>query len=151
MSPAIFDPNRVKGTARGTGNIIYLQNLWLDFENGDLSPDEFPKLFPRTRMILTNTFRHTVARPRYRVIIPTTDQLTPETYLLLYEQIARKLEDAGYAVPRRKPKAGLRCQAPVGTRLVKTAAYQPVLSSFTSCGSEPKLLPRLQRRIKGTA
>ena len=63
-------------------------------------------LFPRTRMILTNTFRHTVARPRCRVIIPTADQLTPETYLLLYEQIARKLEDAGYAVPRRKPTAG---------------------------------------------
>jgi hypothetical protein len=106
MSPAIFDPNRVTGTARGHGNIIYLQNLWLDFENGELSPDEFPKLFPRIRMILTNTFRHTVARPRYRVIIPTTQQLTPETYLLLYEQIARKLEDAGYAVPRRNPKAG---------------------------------------------
>src|SRR6478735_498495 len=62
MSPAIFDPNRVKGTARGTGNIVYLQNLWLDFENGDLSPDELPGLFPRIRMILTNTFRHTVAR-----------------------------------------------------------------------------------------
>ena len=106
MSTAIFDPNQVKGTARGTGNIVYLQNLWLDFEDGDLSPDEFPTLFPRTRMILTNTFRHTVARPRYRVIIPTTDQLMPEVYLLLYEQIARKLEDAGYAVPRRKPKAG---------------------------------------------
>jgi hypothetical protein len=106
MSPAIFDPNRVKGTARGHGNIVYLQNLWLDFENGDLTPDEFPKLFPRTRMILTNTFRHTAARPRYRVIIPTTDQLTSETYLLLYELIAGKLEDAGYAVPRRKPKAG---------------------------------------------
>ena len=106
MSPAIFDPNRVSDTARGTGNIVYLQNLWLDFENGDLSPDEFPNLFSRTRMILTNTFRHTVARPRYRVIIPTTQQVTPEAYLLLYEQIARKLEDAGYAIPRRKPKAG---------------------------------------------
>jgi hypothetical protein len=106
MSPAIFDPNRVSGTARGTGNIVYLQNLWLDFENGDLSPDELPNLFPRTRMILTNTFRHTVARPRYRVIIPTTQQLTPEVYLLLYEQIAWKLEDAGYAVPRHNRKAG---------------------------------------------
>ena len=62
-------------------------------------------------MILTNTFRHTVARPRYRVIIPTTDPLTLETYLLLYEQIARKLEDAGYAVPRRKPMAGLTSNA----------------------------------------
>jgi hypothetical protein len=111
MSPAIFDPNRVKGTARGHGNIIYLQNLWLDFENGDLTPDELPSLFPRTRMILTNTFRHTVARPRYRVIIPTTDQLTPEAYLLLYEQIARKLEDASYAVSRGKRKAGLTSNA----------------------------------------
>ena len=26
--------------------------------------------------------------------------------MLLYELIARKLEDAGYAVPKRKPKAG---------------------------------------------
>ena len=57
-------------------------------------------------MILTNTSRHTAARLRYRAIISTTDQLTPEIYLLLYEQIARKLEDAGYAAPRRKPKAG---------------------------------------------
>jgi len=39
--------------------------------------------------------------------MPTTEQLTLEAYLVLYEQIARKLEDAGYAVPRRKPKAGL--------------------------------------------
>ena len=129
ISPAIFDPNRVKGTARGTGNIVCLQNLWLDFEDGDLSPDELPSLFPRIRMILTNTFRHTAARPRYRVIIPTTDQLTPETYLLLYEQIARKLEDAGYAVPRRKLTAGYATNRQSGLdwskRLPSSLLYLP--------------------------
>jgi hypothetical protein len=68
-------------------------------------------------------------RPRYRVIIPTTQQLTPETYLLLYEQIARKLEDAGYAVLRRKPTAGYAAKRQSGLdwskRLPTSLFYLP--------------------------
>jgi hypothetical protein len=33
-------------------NIVYLQNIFLDFENGDLRPEEFPRLFPDLEMIL---------------------------------------------------------------------------------------------------
>jgi hypothetical protein len=118
LSPAVFDPDQCKGKDRGRNNIVYLQNLWLDFEHGDLKPEEFANLFPHTRMITTNTFHHTAENPRFRVIIPTTQPVTPDVYEALFDQIALKLEDARYAVnrPKRgrkkkidanKPKSGL--------------------------------------------
>src|SRR6185369_5573896 len=54
-SPAVFDPERVSGTRRGTGNILFLRHLWLDFENGDLPPEAVADLFPHLRMVITNT------------------------------------------------------------------------------------------------
>jgi len=72
----------------------------LDFENGELTPDELPKLFPGLRIVTTNTYDHTSTKPRFRVIIPTTENMTPEVYGLIYGCIAEKLEDAGYSVER---------------------------------------------------
>jgi hypothetical protein len=107
-SPAVFDPSSSEQHNRGRNNIKYLQHIWLDFEDGDLQPDELPKLFPNLRMVVTNTFHHTDAHPRFRVIILTSTAMTPATYELLYEQIALKLEDVGYSIERRgrgrKPK-----------------------------------------------
>jgi hypothetical protein len=106
ISPSIFDPIVATGTKRGKANILYVRNIWLDFENGDLKPEEFSALFPRTRMVITNTFHHTAEHPRFRVIIPTSQRLTPEAYERLYDEIAAKLEDAGYSIERRKMKRG---------------------------------------------
>ena len=65
-------------------------------------------------MIVTNSFSHTAEKPRFRVIIPTTQAVSAEVSWVLYENIAAKLEDAGYFVrgrwKRRKagqPSAGL--------------------------------------------
>jgi hypothetical protein len=104
FSPAVFDPYRGTGKHRGTGNVVYVQNLWLDFEEGDLEPKELAQLFPQVRMLITNTFRHTAEKPRFRAIIPTTQPVTPEAYSLLYENIAWKLEDAGYFVQRNRKR-----------------------------------------------
>jgi hypothetical protein len=49
-------------------------------------------------MVVTNTYRHTVEKPRFRVIIPTTQSMSPEAYEIVYHGIASKLEDAGYSV-----------------------------------------------------
>jgi hypothetical protein len=102
ISPAVFDPDRVSGTKRGKDNIVYLRHMWLDFENGDLPPEEVPALFPYLRMVVVNSFHHTRREPRFRVIIPTTQQMTPKVYRLLYEAVRAKLEDAGYRVEKTK-------------------------------------------------
>ena len=46
FSPAIFDPALSQDSNRGRDNILYLQNVVLDFENGDLLPTDIPDLFP---------------------------------------------------------------------------------------------------------
>ena len=55
-----------KSFSRGRGNIVYLQNIMLDFENGDLKPEQFVLLFPDLQMIITNSWRHTNDKPRFQ-------------------------------------------------------------------------------------
>jgi hypothetical protein len=100
ISPAIFDPDKPndEGTKRGLVNILSLRHLWFDFENGELRPDELPKLFPLTRMVVMNSYRHTTEKPRFHVLIPVKQPLTPEAYKALWMLFAYKLEDAGYQV-----------------------------------------------------
>jgi hypothetical protein len=86
------------------GNIVFIRGIWLDFEAGDLKPDEFPDLFPDTRMAIFNTFNHTTEAPRFRVVIPTKDIMTPEAYSLIWEQIEFKL-NAQWLVSIRMPRA----------------------------------------------
>jgi hypothetical protein len=88
FSPAIFDLNRAKETKRGRANIAYLRNVVLDFENGELRPEELADIFPGLRMVVTNTFNHAPDRPRFRVIIPTSENMTADVYQLVCECVA---------------------------------------------------------------
>ena len=101
IAPAIFDPSRgIKKRRRE--NIVYLRHVWLDFENGDLRPDELAALFPNVRLITVNTFHHTSEKPRFRAIIPTDRPLNPDGYELLFDNVACKIEEAGYWIDRKK-------------------------------------------------
>ena len=51
-------------------------------------------------MVVTNTYRHTWDKPRFRAVIFTSEVMTPEVYALIYGWIADKLEEAGYSVNR---------------------------------------------------
>jgi hypothetical protein len=106
ISPAIFDPShphRDGNQRRGRNNIRYLQHIWLDFENGELKPDEIANLFPHLRLVIFNTFNNTNDKPRFRVVFPTTQSITPEAYEILWDNIASKIEDAGFWVFKKKP------------------------------------------------
>jgi hypothetical protein len=104
ISPAIFDPtpNPINGKRRGEDNIVYCRNVVLDFENGAILPKELPALFPDIRVVVTNSFSSTQEKPRFRVIIPTNQPMTPDVYKAVYECIATKLEDGGYYVGNRR-------------------------------------------------
>ena len=107
FSPAIFDPNKSTEENRGKENILYLRHVVLDFENGELQPATLPDLLPDLQMVVTNTYRHTHDKPRFRAVLFTDEPMSPETYDLIYNFVADKLVEAGYSVerPRKKPKA----------------------------------------------
>jgi hypothetical protein len=100
ISPAIFDPNlKTEGnTKRGLSNIVTMRHLWMDFENGDLRPEEIAELFPSIRLAVFNTYNHTAEAPRFRVVIPFDEPLSPTDYTVLYYNIIAKIVDAGYSV-----------------------------------------------------
>ena len=123
ISPAIFDPNKCEGSKRGIGNIVYIRGVWLDFEDGDLKPDEFPSLFPYVRMVIFNTFRHTKEKPRFRVFIPTNGIMSPEAYKKIWDQIALKLKDAGYSLEKPKKGSSLRERAWIKAREPRPAYF----------------------------
>ena len=115
FSPAIFNPNLAKDTKRGRANIVYLRNVVLDFENGDLLPEELAvDIFPGLRMVVTNTFNHTPDRPRYRAIIPTTENMTADGSCLIYECLVETLEDAGCSVRKRDKRTNGSNNRPSG-------------------------------------
>jgi hypothetical protein len=104
FSPAVFDPNRSTEGNRGKENILYLRHIVLDFEDGELQPETLAKLFPDLQMVVTNTFRHTWNKPRFRAVLFTDEPMTAEAYGLIYNSIADKLEEVGYSVERAGKK-----------------------------------------------
>jgi hypothetical protein len=120
ISPAMFDPALSSENDRGLANIVYTRHLWLDFEDGDLKPEEFPKLFPQLRMAVFNTWHHAAEQPRFRVVIPTTDIMTADVYSVLQNHIESKLRDGGYSVENK----------------TKKPAWRNILRSGLDCGKQ---------------
>src|SRR5262249_5796820 len=102
LSPSTFRADEV-GEARKYEHIASILNLWFDFENGDLTPKRFAALFPRIKMVIFNSYRHTNAKPRYRVVMFTATPLTIEEYKLIYKMIRLKLLEAGYHTKITQP------------------------------------------------
>jgi hypothetical protein len=96
VSPAIFDPTMAADTSRGLANIRATWGIWLDNDGGDLTPDEFVRLFPALRIAIFNSYSSTRQNPRWRVFIPTTIAMPAEVYRLIVEQIMRTLNKGGY-------------------------------------------------------
>ena len=96
ISPAIFDPSLSDETSRGIANIRAVWGIWLDNDGGDLTHDEFARLFPRLRMIIVNSYSSTPEKPRWRVFIPTTVAMPIAAHRAIAQQIMRTLNRDGY-------------------------------------------------------
>ena len=127
LAPAMFDPALSDQTDKGNDNVVYVRHVWLDFEDGDLKPKDFPNLFPEWRMVVVNSFSHTVEKPRFRVIIPTTEIMTRAIYTAIQEYIRSKLENAGYYVGKiaKSSKGVLRSGLDISKQAANSQFYLP--------------------------
>ena len=96
ISPAIFDPALSDETKRGLANIRAVWGIWLDNDGGDLTHEEFARLFPRLRIVIINSYSSTPEKLRWRVFIPTTIVMPIAAHRAIGEQIIRTLNRAGY-------------------------------------------------------
>ena len=96
ISPSIFDQSLCDETSRGLANVRAIWGIWLDNDGGDLSHQEFSRLFPRLRMVITNSYSSTPEKPRWRVFIPTTVAMPICAHEAICQQIMRTVNRAGY-------------------------------------------------------
>jgi hypothetical protein len=96
ISPAFFDSDKDPDTSRGLANVRHVRGVWLDNDGGDLTPDEFARLFPFFRVVVWNTYSSTLSKPRWRAFIPTTQAMSMRVHALILAQIMKALNKAGY-------------------------------------------------------
>lgn len=96
ISPAVFDPSLSDETSRGLANIRAIWGIWLDNDGGDLTHQEFARLFPRLRIVVINSYSGTRQAPRWRVFIPTTVAMPIAAHRAIAGQIMRTLNKAGF-------------------------------------------------------
>lgn len=96
ISPAFFDADKDPDTSRGLANIRHVRGIWLDNDGGDLTHEDFARLFPYRRIVVWNTYSSTPELPRWRAFIPTTQAMSIRVHALILGQIMRVLNKAGY-------------------------------------------------------
>ena len=98
--------------------------------------------YPDLQLVVTNSYGHTSEKPRFRVIILTSATVGPPAYEALWDAIANKLRDAGYAKsPKPKStfkKSGLDYSKRAATSLfyLPAQAADPTESFFTFYNDE---------------
>ena len=96
LSPSIFDPDKSFDTSRGNDNFVTANSIWLDFDGGDLTPDDFAKVFPELRITIFNTSSSKKDDLRFRAFIPLSSDVTLEIYKGLTGHIEQRLCAAGF-------------------------------------------------------
>jgi hypothetical protein len=91
-----FIPSQMDGTGRGAANVVSTRLLVLDNDGGDLTRDEFARLFPKTRMVFVNSASSRPEAERWRVFIPLDLAVDADIYKLMVARILKRLNHAGY-------------------------------------------------------
>jgi hypothetical protein len=86
----------IDGPIRTKVNAIGCRGLWLDIEHGDMSPEDFARVFPDLQFIAYSSWSHTPEAPRYRIAVPSTQFVPAEVQALLLHTIVDRLEAAGW-------------------------------------------------------
>jgi hypothetical protein len=85
---------------RTLANAVFSNFVTVDIDDGDLSPEEFKKIFQKGHkhsMIMINSFSRSVERPNnYRAIFFIKDKVNDSTYRQLHKYLQDILKDRGY-------------------------------------------------------
>ena len=99
ISGALFDPSQSAETDKGLDNITIINGIWLDFDGGDLMPDEFSRIFTDVRWLMFNSFNNGKdGAVKFRVLFPTSTPLTADMYHMIWDIIAERIRGFDYYV-----------------------------------------------------
>lgn len=157
---SVFEPPEGSEHYRRLVHFKSAGGLVLDFDNGEVSPEEFERIFwkeagrgRKISFIIMNTFSRSETRPdKFRVIIPFRRPVeSKEEYHAAYDYVTRRIEERGH---RKPPKilggpnldvGGLDRSSRSPTQMFYwpcTNAAHPEAAFFRSCGLQRRKLER---------
>jgi hypothetical protein len=98
ISPAKFAKKKGVDTERGLENVISVHGIWLDQDDGTLTPDEMNRIFPDIRFIAMNSYS---GNKRY--FFPTTSPMTLDAYHAIWDIMVGAIEMYGYSRDKVAP------------------------------------------------
>jgi hypothetical protein len=99
-------------TRRSLDNAIYSTALFIDIDDGDLSPEEFHRIFSEVYPIshfVTNSASRSAAQPnRYRAVFFVKEVMNDDTYRIVHQHIISLLDKQEYKTIPLMPKEKLK-------------------------------------------
>lgn len=153
ISPATFDA-AVAGvdTQRGLNNVTRTRGIWLDFDDGDLSHDDFAAVIPDVRFAAFNTYSSTVTSNRWRAFIPTSRDMSADEYAAVVGQIARQLVDQRWGDRLgngRRHGLDVTKMHPASLFYAPCQAADPTASFFRDHNDQPRTALDVDRWLEG--
>jgi hypothetical protein len=102
IAGAMFDPALTDNkNTRYEGNVAFCRGIWLDIEDGDLTPELFERAFPLIPFVAYSTFNSTKENLRFRVHIPTNRPMSFEESVAIYRELRYSLKAQGWINGKR--------------------------------------------------
>jgi hypothetical protein len=98
-SPSHYVANN-SATSRGYDNIAFTRNIILDYDGGEMAPQDFAAIFPAWRMVFHSSWSHSSSTPKWRVLIPTDVVVDIDGYKLITSHIMHVLAVKGWHSPK---------------------------------------------------
>ncbi|WP_345819271.1 DEAD/DEAH box helicase family protein [Methylobacterium fujisawaense] len=113
IAGALFDPALTNNkNTRYDGNVVLSRGIWLDIEDGALTPKVFEQAFPTIPFVAFSTFNHTKQKPRFRIYIPTDRPMLFEESVAMYHEIRYSLKTQGWMNGKRTAKRCVNIDRP---------------------------------------
>lgn len=93
-----------KNKSRKLENALYATALYIDIDDGDLSPEEFHRIFskihPISHIVCNSASRSADDLTRYRAIFFVNEVMNDDTYRIVFNHICSLLQKCGYHTPK---------------------------------------------------
>ena len=136
ICPSYFNPEGDTKTRRGKRNVVFANGIWLDIENGNLTPDKFAGIFLDLEMVAYSSFNSKTNGLRFKIVIPTDNIISASQYVAIVESILIELRNAGYH-DKNDGQGSLLHGVDMGKRHAASLFYLPCQPSHPSpyyCG-----------------
>jgi len=93
ITPALYAALNGKEVKRKKPNVVLCSGIWLDFDAGNIDPQDVANALPGLRIVAFNTYSSKPGNCRWRAYIPTSTAMAGQAYDLIAKDIAHMLKE----------------------------------------------------------